>query len=249
MNNIPQIGLGTWNLRGKSGQEAIEKALEIGYRQIDTADYYQNHDIVGNAIKRSGIGREEIFLVSKIKPPLTSQKIDEAGPRFLKELQVDYLDLLLVHWPDSNPINEVLTNFEKLREKGITKKIGVSNFSLKQIEEAISERFDIYNHQFEIFPGNFDQKLINYCQRKKITVTAYSPLNKGRMIKNPNIKKIAEAASVNPAQLILAWLLGKGIIVIPKAESYEHLLENFQADKVKLSREIIKALDDFGSTF
>ena len=245
MNDIPQIGLGTWNLRGKNGQEAIKTALEIGYRHIDTADYYHNHDIVGGAIKRSGIKRDEIYVVSKIMPPLTPQKIDEAGPRFLKELQTDYIDLLLVHWPDSNPIGEVLTNFENLKEKGITKKIGVSNFSFGQIKEAISQRHDINNLQIEIFPGNFDQKLINYCQSKKITVTAYSPFAQGRLINNPKIKKISKEASVNPAQLILAWLLGKGIIVIPKASSREHLMENFQADKVKLSREIIEKLDDF----
>lgn len=246
MNDFPQIGLGTWKLRGKAGQEAIEKALEIGYRHIDTADYYQNHDIVGEAVKNSGLKRQDLFIVTKIMPLLSPQRISDAGQRFLEELQIDFIDLLLVHWPDSNPINVVLANFRKLQEKGITKKIGVSNFSLTQMEEAISGGFDIYNHQFEIFPGKFNEELVSYCQRQKVRVTAYSPFDQGRLIKNPNIKRISEEARVSSAQVILSWLLGKGIVVIPKASKIGHLSENFLSDKVKLSREVVKALDNFG---
>jgi 2,5-diketo-D-gluconate reductase B len=245
MDTIPQFGLGTWRLRGMEGQKAVENALEIGYRHIDTADYYQNHDIVGRAIKNSGLKREDIYLVTKIMPPLTSNKIAQAGPRFLKELQVDYIDLLLVHWPDSNPITEVLENFQKLQNAGITKKIGVSNFSLSQMKEGTIKGFDIYNHQFEIYPGNFDKKLVSYCQNNNIGITSYSPFAQGRMFKDQKIIKLAEEVGIKPSPMILSWLLSKNIVVIPKATGREHLMENFEAQNTKLPQETIAKLDNF----
>lgn len=245
MGDIPKIGLGTWALRGAKGQRAIEEALKLGYRHLDTADYYKNHDIVAAAIKKSELPREEIFIVTKIMPPFSSQKILSAGPRFLEELKTDYLDLLLVHWPDSNPVEEVLVSFQKLKDKGVTKKIGVSNFNLTQVKKAVSGGFPIYNHQFEIYPGNLDHKLLDYCLNKGITVTAYSPFAQGRVLNHSKIKELSDEASISPAQLILAWLMQKGIVVIPKASSRDHLQENFQADKVILPRDIIKKLDNF----
>ena len=242
MLEIPQIGLGTWKLTGKDGQEVIEKALEMGYRHIDTADLYRNHREVGQAIKNSGIPREEIFLVTKIFPPLTAGRIQKAGPRFLEELQTDYVDLLLVHWPDLVPTANALENFQKLKEEGVTRHIGVSNFGLNRMKQSVSTGLEIYNNQLEIYPGNVDEELISYCKEEGISVTAYSPLAEGRILNDPRLRKLAEEKNATVAKVILKYLLLKGLIIIPKASSGQHLRENLEASKVELTLGEFEAL-------
>jgi diketogulonate reductase-like aldo/keto reductase len=242
---IPKIGLGTWKLQGTHGQNSIETALEIGYRHLDTAIWYHNHDIVGNALKSSGVDREEIFLVTKIPPPLTRDNILRKGENLLRELQVAYVDLLLVHWPDNNPVTEVLESFRKLKEQGVTRRIGVSNFDIVQMEAAVDAGFEIYNHQIELFPGNFDSEMVNFCKQHNITVTAYSPLKEGGLANNQKLAELSDKLMITPAQLILAWLIAKGTIVIPKASSREHLQENFDAATINLPPDVVKQMDEF----
>ena len=137
---IDQFGFGTWNLRGSGGQAAMEHALKVGYRHIDSADFYRNHDRLAEAIKRSGLKREEVFIVTKLWSH--SYAVDRVGPavdRFLQELETDYIDLLLIHWPaGGTPIANTLGAMDRAREAGKIRGIGVSNFGVREMEEALA---------------------------------------------------------------------------------------------------------------
>jgi diketogulonate reductase-like aldo/keto reductase len=241
--NIPILGYGTWDVRGSEGQQSIEHALKVGYRHIDTADWYKNHDIVGAAIKASGIPRAEIYLVTKIFPPLGKQKIMRDAKRFLKELDTEYIDLLLIHWPDNTPVMETLEGMQELKEEGIIRNIGVSNFDEQALDEAFSTGIEIINNQIEIYPGHSQKRLVEYCQQNDISVTAYSPLGQAKSLDEPVVKEIAETYGKSPAQVILNWLMAKDIIVIPKASSPEHIEENWESQGWEMEEDDMRKLD------
>ncbi|OGG04840.1 hypothetical protein A2Z33_06050 [Candidatus Gottesmanbacteria bacterium RBG_16_52_11] len=144
-------------------------------------------------------------------------------------MQTDYIDLLLVHWPDDRPVPQVLKDFELLKKAGITRHIGVSNFSIRQMREALASGIVVYNHQFHIYPGSVNRELITYCQDNHVSVTAYSPLDEGRVVNDRKLSEAARQQGITPARAALKQLLALGLIVIPKASKREHLEENFAA--------------------
>lgn len=237
--NIPIIGFGTWDLRGKEGQEAIKFALKTGYRHIDTADYYGNHIEVGKAIKNSGIKREEIYLVTKIMPPnLGRDDVLSSVDRFLVEFNTDYIDLLLIHWPGSTPVKETLEAMADAQEKGLVKHLGVSNFEIHHLKEAFETGVTIINNQIDYHPTETPDELVEFCKENDLTVTAYSPLGEGRDLNIKRVQELAIKYDKTPAQVILKWLLQKGFIVIPRSANKDHIKENFEVVNWDLEEKI-----------
>jgi 2,5-diketo-D-gluconate reductase B len=235
---IPVLGLGTYKLRGLDCLEAVKNAIDIGYRHIDTASIYGNEEQVGQAIKDSGIKREDLFLTSKLW--ITDfDNVVKACEESLQKLRTTYLDLYLVHWPNEDVlIEDIMRSMNDLVKKGKVKNIGVSNFSPKLFEEAQKySKFPLVNIQVECHPLFQQKKLINYCQEKKLVLTAYSPIGQGVCLKHPLIIELSKKYSVSAAQICLRWLLDtKKVVVIPKATSIKHLKENLAVLDLKLDR-------------
>ncbi len=238
-SNIPALGFGTWHLSGSEAVEAVSTALKVGYRHIDTADRYENHVEVGQAIKQSGLKRGDIFLTTKVWwDELRTKDLKAAAERFLHELQTDYLDLLLIHWPNpSVPINESLQAMKELKEKGIIREIGVSNFTEKLLDEALQTGIQPVANQVELHPTFNQEELKKYCDEKDILLIAYSPLGSGRDINHIVITTLAKKYNKTPAQIILNWIIGRGVAAIPKSSNKNRIKENFESLDFKLNRE------------
>lgn len=224
---IPTIGLGTWKLRGLECQETVKNALSLGYRHIDTADVYENHESIGRAIK--GYPRDDLFITSKVYLPQTPpEKIDAAVKRFLNELNTPYLDLLLIHCPSDDKTNLMaLEEMVKIKDKQQVTYIGVSNFASGQIERLSTYQFPILTNQVEMHPLLQQNKLLDYCQKKKIILTAYRPLGSGSITTHPVLQQIGKQHKKSAAQVILRWMIQKKCPVIPKTSQLERLKENY----------------------
>jgi diketogulonate reductase-like aldo/keto reductase len=248
-NRIPQLGLGTWELTGSACIEAVRTALDLGYRHIDTAVAYGNHSEVGKAISESGVPRHELFVTTKI--PLNKQspaQITQLTGQALKDLGIRYLDLLLIHWPNKHrPFGEPLGAMADLVDKGRVRSIGVSNFNRRILAEADeASRVPLVTNQVEFHPLLFQERLLADCQNRDIRITAYSPLARGKVIADERLADIAAAHDTGPAEVALAWLVSKGIIVIPKASSPDHLRANMAATRLELTPAEMEQIDGFG---
>lgn len=248
-NQVPVLGLGTWDLRGEECRGAVEVALEVGYRHIDTADVYGNHEVIGEVIKASGVDRSEIFITTKVwTSDLRKQDALDAGRRFLEELETDYLDLLLVHWPRKGvPINETLEAFAQLKSEGVTRSIGVSNFTIGDLEEVLGTGIEFSVNQIEYHPSYQRQDLRRLCDENKIVVTAYAPLAKGQDLELAEVVELAKKYRKTPAQVVLNWEIVKGMVVIPKSKEKSHLKENFGCLDWKLEEKDIETIDGLDS--
>ncbi|OCF55903.1 oxidoreductase [Kwoniella mangroviensis CBS 10435] len=259
---IPQVGYGTWQAAPGEVEKAVEEAIKVGYRHIDCALVYQNQDEVATGIKASGVPREELVLVSKLWNNSHRPEDVEADLDFtLKQLGTSYLDVYLIHWPvafkpgkdlfpkDSNDVVELDAPAEKggpsivdtwkalikiNKETNKTKAIGVSNFTVDQLEKVISATGVVpAMNQIECHPSLIQPELFKYCKEKGIIITAYSPLGnnitgKPRVIDHPEIKKIAERLGKSPAQVLIAWVTKQGFVVIPKSVTPERIKSNFE---------------------
>lgn len=243
--SIPMLGFGTWQLIGEDCIKSVQFALQTGYRHIDTADKYGNHKEVAQGIKQSDVARNEIFLTTKIwRTDLAKDTVPTACERFLQELETDYIDLLLIHWPNKDiPIGETLEAMNKLKEAGKIRAIGVSNFTKHHIEDAISTGVEITNNQIETHPSFSQEEMKAFCDEKGISITAYSPLGRGQDIALPAIQTIAQKHSATPAQVILSWLLNRNIIAIPKSDKKEEIESNFKALELVLDEEDTTAIN------
>lgn len=242
---IPSLGFGTWQLTSDVCRTAVEVALETGYRHIDTADRYGNHTEVGESIKQSGIAREEIFLTTKVwRDQLHATGVEKSASRFLRELQTDYLDLLLIHWPNKNiPIVETLGAMTRLQEQGVVKAIGVSNFTVRHLEEALATGFPIVNNQVEFHPSLNQAELKKFCDQHDIVITAYSPIAQGQDLQLPLIEELAGKYQRSPAQIILNWSISKGMVVIPRSSRPERIKDAFEAQGWELDAIDIEKID------
>jgi 2,5-diketo-D-gluconate reductase B len=243
--NIPILGLGTWELHGDECIKVVTDALEIGYRHFDTADIYGNHKEIAKAMKSSGIPRDEIFITTKIWPGnLSKLDVLSAGRRFLSELETDYIDLLLIHWPNPKiPVRETLEAMNQLKKEEVIYAIGVSNFDIALLKEALDTGIEVSNNQIELHPSLNQYNLVNYCDNNEAVVTAYSPFARGEDLKISAINNLAEKYSKSPAQVVLNWIMQKGIVAIPKASGSNHLEENFKSLEWQLDEEDIKSID------
>ena len=226
-NHIPVLGLGTYQLGGVSCTDTEKRAIELGYTHIDTADAYGNHKAIGEAIK--AVDRSSIFITSKVWPNnLGYHDVIRTCYRSLDELGTEYLDLYLIHWPNENiPIQETLRAFNELVDEGKVKSIGVSNFEIHHLIDALNvEEYPITNNQVRFYPYNYDPELLRFCQQQRIVVTAYSPLGRTRIFNNSTIQEMANKYNRSPAQICLRWCLQKGVVVVPKTRSETRLQEN-----------------------
>ena len=229
--SIPVIGLGTWQLTGATCAPAVAYALQNGYTQIDTADAYGNHEQVGEGITKSGVAREQFFITTKLVYPsgYTAGAVHADGERFLTELETPYIDLLLIHWPNREvPFEETLKAMDELKKEGKIKAIGVSNFTPHHLNDALKAGVEIVNNQVEVRP-RFNQKALrDYCASKNISITAYSSL-KGGETELPLVVELAQKYGKTPAQIILNWVVARGMVAIPKSSHSERIKENLES--------------------
>ena len=242
-HRIPVLGLGTWNLTGSRCVTAVKKALELGYRHIDTAEAYGNQAEIGDAIK--AFDRSKLFLTSKVRPNhLHYDDIYKACETTLRDLDTSYLDLYLIHWPNpSIPLKESFKALKELVDQGKVRSVGVSNFEVDLLKESLeASRAPVTVNQVKFHPLSYDEELLEFCQSKDIVLTAYSPLGRGSLLSQGTIVNVAKSLGKTPAQICLKWCLQKGAIVIPKAGSEEHLRENMDIFDWQLSEEDMKRI-------
>lgn len=259
---IPVIGFGTWETpNDASGVEAIKYAItQAGYTHIDTAAAYRNEESVGKAIRESGIPRDKIFVTSKLwNTKRGYDNVFRAFERTLQNLQMDYLDLFLIHWPAIETqfpdtwkqINyDTWRAMEQLYKAGKIRAIGVSNFMPHHLEPLLDKCSVVPAiNQIEVHPGYQQAEAVAYCKEKGIQVEAWSPLGRGDALINPDIKAIAAKHNRSAAQVCLRWVLDKGLLPLVKSVTPARILQNIQVFDFELTEEetaIIDALTDCG---
>jgi 2,5-diketo-D-gluconate reductase B len=235
---IPLIGLGTWDLRGRVCARVVEQALRLGYRHIDTAEMYDNEREVGEGLRASGVKRNEIFVTTKIWPShFAPREFERAARDCLVRLRLSEVDLLLLHWPNPQiPLSETLGALDKVKRDGLTRHIGVSNFSVPQLQEALRTSSEpLVCNQFECHPFLDQSKLIAACRRHGMAIVAYSPIAKGRVRDDRVLSGIGAAHKKTAAQVCLRFLVQQNIVVIPRTSRIERLTENAEIFDFTLS--------------
>ncbi len=243
--SIPALGLGTWQLTGSDCVEAVAYALQHGYTHIDTADGYGNHKEVRAGIEKSGVAREKFFLTTKLRyrDGYAKEVVGPSIDRFLEELGMSHIDLLLIHWPDrKTPFADTLGEMEIARKAGKIRAIGVSNFTPHHLDDVLHVGVEITNNQVEVRP-QFNQKALrDYCAAKNISITAYSSL-KGGETEVPLIVELAQKYSKTPAQIVLNWIIGRGMVTIPKSSHPERIKENLEAANFEIEESDLIKID------
>lgn len=240
--DIPIIGFGTSLIEGDECVQNIKLSLEAGYRHIDTASVYKNEQYIGKAIKESSIPREELFITSKVwKDSMGYENTMKSFENSLKNLQLDYIDLFLIHWPKNNDKQLNVETWKALEELYKEKKvhaIGVSNF-LKHHLEVILDNCEITPmvDQLEFHPGLVREETIKFCKEKNIIVEAWAPLGKGKMLQNEDLVRIAEKYNKSVAQICIKWCLQNGVIPLPKTTNWNRMLENKDIFDFEISKE------------
>ncbi|MFX1524741.1 MAG: aldo/keto reductase [Promethearchaeota archaeon] len=250
-SEIPILGLGTWDLRGRKVYQAVLWAFDIGYRLIDTATLYGNEREIGEAMRDSALSREDIFLTTKVwNTDQGFKNTLNAIEKSLKRLQTDYVDLYLIHWPVSRIRNETWRTLEKIYEEGKAHAIGVSNYTISHLEELMrfSETIPAVN-QIEFSPFLYQKELMNYCKTKNIALEAYTPLTRGRKFNNRSLKSISQKYDKTVAQILIRWGLQHEIIEIPRSGNQQHLHENATIFDFTLDEGDMTRLDELNEDF
>ena len=244
--NVPALGFGTWQLRGKDCTAAVSKAIDIGYRHIDTAQVYENEAEVGAAISGCGIERKEIFLTTKVwMTKVKNGDLQTSVAESLKKLATDYVDLLLIHWPVKDvPFAEQMKALQQVQQEGKAKLIGVSNFTVAQMKEVVeSLKVRIVTNQVEYHPYLSQAPVLDYIGAHDMFLTAYSPLARGKVDNSHVLKTIAQKLGKTPGQVALRWLLEQeNVAAIPKAGSEKHMRENFEIFDFSLTEEEMRQI-------
>lgn len=240
---IPQIGFGTWKMRwGHTAYKAVHWALEAGYRHIDTAHIYGNEAGVGRAIRDSGLKREEVFVTTKLfnTQHHNPQKAIDGS---LAKLGVDYVDLYLMHWPVARVRNQTWQKMTEFLKTGKAKAIGVSNFTIRHLEELLNQT-DVVPavNQVEFHPFLYQKELLEYCEAKGVILEAYSPLTHGQELDNPLITKVAKKYKKSNAQIMIRWSLQLGNIVLPKSSHQERIKENIDVFDFEINDEDMEVI-------
>jgi diketogulonate reductase-like aldo/keto reductase len=240
--SIPVIGLGVYKIpAGVQTRNAVSLALNLGYRLIDTAAFYGNEADVGRAIIESKIPREKIFVTTKLHPA-TVFRVEDSFNESLKKLNLDYIDLYLIHWPFLRK-KRIWQTLEKIYQSKRVRAIGVSNFTIQDLETVIDGGIVPAVNQVEFHPFVFNPELLQYCKEKNIVVQAHSPLTHGRHLNNTIINHLAKHYNTSPAVILLAWGLQHGVITIPKTVHEPYMRENLFALELKISSADMNRLD------
>jgi 2,5-diketo-D-gluconate reductase B len=241
---VPALGFGTYELLGAACEEGVLDALEIGYRHIDTARAYDNESEVGRALAASGLPREDLWVTSKVWfTDLSAGDVRASAEHSLSELGLDYLDLLLIHWPNSGiPLEETLSAMVSLREEGLIRHIGVSNFTPSLMCEAL-DLASILCNQVEFHPFLGQNRLLELARDEGFLLTAYSPMAKGEVVRHPILEQIGRQHGKNPGQVALRWLLQHpNVAAIPRSGSPRHRRSNFDIFDFELSRDEMRLI-------
>ncbi|WP_299492113.1 2,5-didehydrogluconate reductase DkgB [uncultured Shewanella sp.] len=247
--HLPPFGLGTFRLQGDTVIQSVTQALELGYRAIDTAQAYDNEKEIGIAIKNSHIPANDLHLTTKIwVDNLSRDKLIPSLKNSLKNLKVDAVDLTLIHWPaPQNPIQieEYMSALLEAKKAGLTRKIGVSNFNIDLLKQAIAivGADNIETNQIELSPYLQNRQLVSFMQSQGINVTSYMTLAYGKVLQDSIIQDIAKKRQDTPAQVALAWALAKGYGVIPSSTKKANLASNLKAQYILLSAEEMLRID------
>ena len=242
---IPAIGLGTWELRGRTCARIVEHALRLGYRHLDTAQMYDNEREVGEGLRASGVPRDQVFVTTKVWPThFAPNDLIRSLKESLVKLRLSDVDLLLLHWPSSRvPLNETLDGLNNARQMGMAKHIGISNFGVELMEEAISlSREPLVCNQFEYHPYLDQTGLAEACRRLGLAVVAYSPIAKGRVKNDRTLARIGDLHGKTAAQVCLRFLIQQNVSVIPRTSKLERLQENFAVFDFALSDDEVAAI-------
>lgn len=248
---MPQFGLGTFLVKpGESAYETVRYALELGYRHIDTAQMYGNEASIGQAIKDANVKREDIWITTKQKAHMNTEKMAQVFHESLEKLQTDYVDLYLIHWPNPNKkINrETWAFFESLYHAGKCRAIGISNFQIHMIDDILAHANVIpMVNQVELHPGLTQVPLKVYLDEKNIAIESYGPFMKGGVFESRYADVLAPIAAKHEAsiaQIVIAWGLQRGIIMIPKSVTPKRIKENYDAQFITLTDEEMTAINE-----
>ena len=233
---IPQLGFGTWTLTDKP-EQYVREAIEVGFRLIDTAQGYQNEAGVGKGIKDSGIARKDIFLTTKIGPDvMRNRTVKQSIDISMEKLQTDYLDLMLIHWPVKEHIQETWGIMEDYVNKGLIKSIGLSNFNPHHIDDLLKyAKIKPVINQIEIHPTFSNMENAGRTLYREIPVQCWSPLGAGKDLDNPVLMELAKKYNKSVAQIILRWDIQRGLLTVTRSTNVEHMKEDFNIFDFELS--------------
>jgi diketogulonate reductase-like aldo/keto reductase len=244
---IPLLGLGVWQVpEGRECEEAVRWALEAGYRHIDTAQAYGNERSVGRALRDSGVPREEVFITTKFFPRHKDPAAE--AERSLERLGVEFVDLYIIHWPEGGP-TWAWDGMQRARESGHARSIGVSNFSIAELDELIAVA-DVAPtvDQVQFSPFEYRRRLLEACEERGVVIEAYSPLGTGRHLGDRTVAEIAERLGRTPAQVLIRWSVQRDLVVLPKSTHRERIAQNAEVFDFTLSDEDMAALDALDGT-
>ena len=246
-NTIPTLGLGVWQVpNGPECVNAVRWALDAGYRHIDTAQAYGNEESVGQALSDSGVAREDVFITTKFYP---AHRDPVAGvEQSLRRLGTDYVDLYIIHWPQGGP-TWAWPGMEAAREQGRARSIGVSNFSMAELDQVIATASTPpVANQVQFSPFEYRRALLEQCASRGVAIEAYSPLGTGRHLGDKTVTEIADRVGCTPAQVLLRWCIQRDTIVLPKSTHEKRIVENARVFDFDLSGEDMAALDGLDRT-
>ncbi|MDG5766580.1 aldo/keto reductase [Balneolales bacterium ANBcel1] len=242
---IPALGFGTFGLSGKQCADAVSDAIAMGYRHIDTAEMYRNERSVGDGIVQSGINRGELFVTTKLwTESLAPDRVRETTEASLRNLQTDYIDLLLIHWPSSAvPLEETLGAMDRLRSEGYVRFLGVSNFPVAWLKRALQTGVPLITNQVEYHVLLSQEKLLSFMREHQLFLTAYSPLAKGSLADHPVLAEIGRKYDKTATQVALRWLVMQdGVAAVPKASDTEKRRKNIDIFDFELDSEDLEQL-------
>jgi diketogulonate reductase-like aldo/keto reductase len=246
-NEMPLLGLGVWQVEpGEETESSVRWALELGYRHIDTAQAYGNEESVGRALADSDVPRADIFLATKFFPAHDDPEAE--AEKSLERLGVDHVDLYLIHWPQGGP-TWAWPGMQRAREAGYARSIGISNFSVNEIDALLAEAHTppVVN-QIQFNPQKYRQRLLEACEEHKIVLEAYSPLGTGSLLDDETVQRVAEGAGRTPAQVLLRWCVQRELPTVAKSTHRERLEEDAQIFDFELSDEDMAELDALDTT-
>lgn len=244
---MPVLGLGTWELT-RDTADTVEYALNLGYRMIDTAADYGSQPGIGEALRRPGIDRKEVFLVAKVEE---DEDAFEATIRYLGEMRQEYADLMLIHRPPEHGVGlELWQGLIRAREEGLTREIGVSNYTIGEMEELAESTGEVpVVNQIEWSPFGWSEEMLDYCGERGIVIQGYSPLTRAKRLDDDRLSELAAEYERTPAQLLLRWALQKGVVPLPKANRRDHLEENLGAVDFRIREADMDTLDSFNEHY
>jgi diketogulonate reductase-like aldo/keto reductase len=247
---IPAIGLGTWELSGRTCARLVEQALRLGYRHIDTAQVYENEREVGEGLRASRVKRDDVFVTTKVwTNHFAPNDLERSTKESLTKLRLSEVDLLLLHWPNPHvPLSETLGALAHAKKLGMAKHIGVSNFTVALIEEALAACPEsLVCDQVEYHPYLDQTKVREACAQHGMALVAYSPVAKGRIKGDATLTQIGRAHGKTAAQVCLRWLVQQNVAAIPRTSKVERLSENIEIFDFELSQEEMGQISQMGS--